>query len=78
MRETTTHCDFCDNPLGLKCDRTAESAMRARLHGLWAISVVTLTGSSYRFFCSKECEEGYDGKTKIYKTCSEEKEKPVN
>ena len=88
MKETTTHCDYCDNPLGVKCDRTAPSAVRAKLHGVWVCSIFILrrkpdiqnSGLSFRFFCSEECKikfldqgESCD-EEKTHKTKDEKKE----
>ncbi len=87
MIETTTHCDFCGDPLGIKCDRTALSAVRAKLRGVWVCSKFVLSrepgipsGLDFRFFCNWECnkkfldqEQSY-GEEKIHKTQDEKKE----
>ncbi len=81
MIETTTHCDHCGNPLGVKCDRTAPSAVRAKLRGIWVWSRFVSGGLEYMFFCNRKCgcefitqgKELYD-QEEIHKT-QDEKEK---
>lgn len=82
MKETTTHCDYCDNPLGIECDRTAASAVRAKLNGVYVCCKFVKHDLEYRFFCSAGCsagfveqEKGYHGEKKIYKTQDEKKER---
>ena len=57
MKETTTHCDYCGDPLGIKCDRTAPSAVRAKLKGIWVCCEFIKSGLNYRFFCSLRCTQ---------------------
>ena len=79
MIETTTHCDYCGNPLGIKCDRTAASAVRAKLKGIWVCSRFATHNLEYRFFCNSECGakfviRGEFNETEIHKT-QDKKEK---
>ena len=64
MRDTTTHCDFCGNPLGSKCDRDIASAIRAKLRGvivsdIRAVEVILNQEGDYRFFCSGKCRDKF-------------------
>ena len=83
MIETTTHCDWCENPLGIKCDQTADSAVRAKLHGVFVFCEFIKSSLSYRFFCSLKCMEKrmivegkyYESKKTLHKTKDEKKER---
>ncbi len=68
MKETTTHCDFCGNPLGIKCDRTAASAVRAKISGISVVSMFIKGGLDYKFFCNVKCWEKFHGEEEIHKT----------
>ncbi len=80
MKETTTHCDYCGNPLGVKCDRTSHSAIRAKLHGVWVCCRFVSHNLWYGFFCNAECSAKFiaqgelHGEEKIHKTQDEKKE----
>ncbi len=80
MIETTTHCDYCGNPLGRKCDCTAASAVRAKISGTIVVSRFAGDVLDYGFFCSTECANKsrhkgeLNGKKEIHKTQDEEKE----
>ncbi len=79
MIETTTHCDYCGNPLGSKCDRYIGAALRARDRGIIVGCRFVSPGIRYEFFCSTECEqkshgEKLHGQEKIHKTQDEKKE----
>ncbi len=79
MTETTTHCDYCGNPLGVKCDRTAASAVRAKLNGIFVCSKFLARDLEYGFFCNAGCSREFirqtDGKfygeKKIHETQDE-------
>ncbi len=70
MIETTTHCDYCGDPLGIKCDRTAPSAVRAKLHGIFVCSRFLPRDLEYSFFCNARCSGEF-----IKQTDREQKEK---
>ncbi len=81
MKETTTHCDCCDNPLGSKCDRYIGAALRARDRGIIVGCRFMSPGIRYEFFCSEECRKKLypekdisHGEEKIHKTQDKEKE----
>ena len=87
MTEMTSHCDYCDNPLGINCNRTATSAVRAKLNGICVSSRFILSREpgipsslDFRFFCNWECNEKFldqeqsRGEKKIHKTQDEKKE----
>ena len=85
MKDTTTHCDYCDEPLGSKCDREIFAAGRAKRRGILAFNFHVIGDDRWTFFCSQKCVDSYllklmesNGKTTIQKTHSEEKEKPVD
>ena len=55
MKETTTHCDQCGNPLGLKCDWDRASAERAARRGIWSFDAKCFGDSGWMFFCDEKC-----------------------
>jgi hypothetical protein len=54
--ETTSHCDRCGMPLGIKCDRDYLGCAKALLFGIYVREESTLTKREYRFYCGKDCQ----------------------
>lgn len=80
MKDTTTHCDYCEKPLGYKCDRETFAAGRAKRRGILAFNFHLIGDDRWTFFCGQKCVDAYllelmepNGKKTIRKT-SEEKE----
>ena len=59
MKDVTSHCDQCDNPLGHKCERTEAGAMRARRNGLITKHWWSLGDERWSFFCNEKCAQKY-------------------
>lgn len=53
--QTTSHCDFCKEPLGIKCDRDYRGVARALLDGLYVKESSTLQCRTYKFYCTQKC-----------------------
>ena len=59
MKETTTHCDHCGNPLGRKCDRDISSSERARIAGIVSENWKFFDDDRWTFFCCQSCADVY-------------------